>query len=58
MRIWNSLTVPKNLKGRLWDFQTSSCKISKIEGGPLGEIKRIRKNSRFQAKNENFETVS
>ena len=46
MTIWNSLIVPKNLKGgTLWDFQTSIMfqNIKKIEGDPLLQSKNFRK---------------
>ena len=37
MTILNSLIVPKNLEGGLWDFQTSIMfqRIKKNEGGTL-----------------------
>ena len=43
MRILNSLTVPKNVEGLLWDFLTLILlqNIEKIEGRPFGDIKKI-----------------
>ena len=47
MRIFNSLIVPKNVKGSpLGFFNThSGAKHLKIEGGPFEDFKKIRKKS-------------
>ena len=46
MTILNNLIVPENLKeGTFWDFQTSNMfqSIENFEGGPIGTIKKFRK---------------
>ena len=46
MRIFNSLIVPKNLKGgTLWDFSTFVLlqNIKQMKGGLFGDIKKFSK---------------
>ena len=47
MRILNSLIVPKNVKGGPLGFFNIHpvAKYQKTEGGPFGDIKKIRKKS-------------
>ena len=47
MRIFNSLIVPKNIKGGPLGFFNihSVAKHQKIEGGPFEDFKKFRKNS-------------
>ena len=45
MRIFNSLIVPKNVKGGPLGFFNihSGAKHQKIEGGPFEDFKKVRK---------------
>ena len=47
MRIFNSLIVPKNVKGGPLGFSNihSGAKHQKIEGGPFADFKKFRKKS-------------
>ena len=57
MRFLNSVTVPKNVKGRtLWDFLTSIVlqNIETNEGGPFGAIQKVSKKSRIVPKKGGF----
>ena len=52
LRILNSVTVPKNVKGgRFGFFQHPIC--CKIEGGPFGSIQKFSKKSLSTEKNPN-----
>ena len=45
MRIFNSLIVPKNVKGGPLGFFNSGAKHLKIERGPFEDFKKFQKKS-------------